>query len=186
MSKQIKSGKHVTLIVLAFAIPVFAAWLLYHFHDHFNLKTTNQGILFKPVFSVARYLPQDEGQPHWRILYFSKDCCQQNCEHMLHNLHQLRQALGKEQDRVQLTLLTQSQCNVTTYNDIQHLALSKNQMNSFNHFIAENESAAQVTDDSKIYIIDPHSNMVLYYSGQTDPMNILKDMKHLLRASQIG
>lgn len=37
-----------------------------------------------------------------------------------------------------------------------------------------------------IYLVDPIGNLFMSYPGSTDPMNILKDMKHILEVSQIG
>ena len=37
-----------------------------------------------------------------------------------------------------------------------------------------------------IYLVDPIGNLFMSYPNAADPMNVLKDMKHLLEVSQIG
>ena len=38
----------------------------------------------------------------------------------------------------------------------------------------------------KIYLIDPIGNLFMYYPDDTNPMNVLKDLKRVLEVSQIG
>jgi hypothetical protein len=37
-----------------------------------------------------------------------------------------------------------------------------------------------------VILMDPLGNAILWYDGGFDPYGLLKDLKHLLRASQIG
>lgn len=50
---------------------------------------------------------------------------------------------------------------------------------------SSNQSVNHFARD-RIYLIDPIGNVFMYYPANTDPMNILKDMKHVLEVSQIG
>jgi hypothetical protein len=53
----------------------------------------------------------------------------------------------------------------------------------------ERVSTLFMTKQSKkeqIYLVDPVGNLFIYYPVDTDPIHILKDMKHVLEVSQIG
>ena len=39
---------------------------------------------------------------------------------------------------------------------------------------------------SKIYLVDPLGNGFMYYSATVNPLDILKDLKQVLKVSQIG
>jgi len=40
--------------------------------------------------------------------------------------------------------------------------------------------------DGMVVLLDPLGNLVLWYDGGFDPYKMVKDLKHLLKASQIG
>ena len=40
--------------------------------------------------------------------------------------------------------------------------------------------------ESALLLMDPQGNLVLYYPPGFDPYGLVKDLKHLLKVSQIG
>jgi hypothetical protein len=86
---------------------------------------------------------------------------------MRHNLRQVKLALGKNSLRVNVTFID--------------APVPKEWIKAFG---LRYKNKFSVSD--KIYLMDPEGNILMYYPSHTDPMNILKDLKHLLEVSQIG
>jgi hypothetical protein len=48
------------------------------------------------------------------------------------------------------------------------------------------EALGRPPADGMVFLLDPLGNLVLWYQDGFDPYGLLKDLKHLLKASQIG
>lgn len=156
--------------MIIFIVPVLSSYFLYHYHEHFQFKTTNHGTLVKPPIDV-QYLYSmmaDGNQKKWRIIHVDDGICDAPCEKINYQLGQVQKALGKESRRVGLIPMSESmQLTKLTSTFIQR---------GEKDFVAKN----------KIYLVDPRGNLFMYYPNTTDPMNILKDLKKVLEVSQIG
>lgn len=134
------------LLLLIFIFPVIGSWVLFHYHEHFMLKTTNHGHLVSPPIALS------DLQNKWRILYI----CDEQCEDKFYPLQQIKKALGKDGDRTSV------------------------------HLNKMGEIKTEFVSNHRIYLIDPHGNLFMYYEDTVNPMDILKDLKKVLGASQIG
>lgn len=164
----IQPGKKYTsfvFLILSFFIPIIASWFLYYNHEHFNLKTTNHGMLVNPPIDVKN-LWRDKNAKKWQVVYVFKDICDTECESVVYTLNQVKKALGKNSERLDVKQVSPS------------VLFSNEQMQ---RFVKENFSI-----QNKVYLIDPIGNLFMYYSDTSNPMNILKDLKHVLEVSQIG
>jgi cytochrome oxidase Cu insertion factor (SCO1/SenC/PrrC family) len=160
-----KNNKIFVFILSIFIFPLIASWILFHYHTHFHLKTTNHGTLIQTPVDITflETVPKK-----WHILYVTDKTCATDCQEINHQLQQVQKALGKNQDRV-ITL------SISPKNaGIQKLQILLSQQNP--SFVVSH----------KIYLADPLGNLFMYYPDTTDPMNILKDLQHLLEVSQIG
>jgi hypothetical protein len=150
----------VSLLILIFIIPLILSRALYDYHSYFHLKTTNHGTLIDPPIGMPK-------TKKWQIIYISSGHCDQFCLTMRHNLRQVKLALGKNSLRVNVTFID--------------APVPKEWIKAFG---LRYKNKFSVSD--KIYLMDPEGNILMYYPSHTDPMNILKDLKHLLEVSQIG
>lgn len=184
MQTKVRSNTKFYFLILIFVLPVVASWLLYHFHDHFQFKTTNRGVLMKSPLQVQAWwkIPANH---KWQIVYMPSVCAEGQCEKMMFTLSQLRKALGKDYERVNLTLVTQQPYEAKQKYDFQHIVFTKNQESEFQLAIQKNQDSHFDTRN-KIYLVDPIGNLFMYYVITTNPMDIFKDVKHLLGVSQIG
>jgi hypothetical protein len=140
---------------------MIAGTFLYFYHAHFQFKTTNHGILVNPPKMMrTKHIKAIIGKK-WLVMYVPAMPCNEHCRRIQHNLNQVKLALGKNSDRVNIIL---------------------------SDFDMQSELSATFgkATTQKIYLIDPRGYLFMYYSSDTDPMNILKDLKHLLEVSQIG
>lgn len=159
-SRQKTSVKPI-LLLLIFIVPMIMSWLLFHYHDHFQFKTTNHGILVNPPLNVGNIDFGMDTQKKWKIIFVSANNCDEQCQQIAFQLHQIQKAMGKDHERI---IVVQWHGENTPFKDIFQ-----------QNFVT-----------NKIFLVDPHNNLFMYYPSTTNPMNILKDIKKVLGVSQIG
>jgi cytochrome oxidase Cu insertion factor (SCO1/SenC/PrrC family) len=98
----------------------------------------------------------------WQLLLISTAPCVDRCAYWQQQLPQVNQALGKDRDRVIWSLVAGSK--------------QQNQLSS----------AQLPQQESAIWLADPNGNLVLQYSLEQTPKDLLKDLKRLLKVSRIG
>ncbi len=173
------SYKKLYLLVLTFIVPMVASTLLFYYHDHFHFHTTNQGHLIQPALPFSAWAEPAAQPKQWQIIYLPKNCCDAVCEKNMFTLHQVRTALGKDRNRVSLSLAMRSNCQLKDAHDFRRVSWQQEQEQPLT-------AALNTTPLDKIYLLDPIGNLFMFYSVNDNAMNILKDMKHILGVSQIG
>jgi len=181
-----KSKQQLFLLALAFIIPIALAKLALtigfkgevntHGGQLLSVDTTYQQIVGNGVV--------DEMNKQWRVVYFSRNACDNHCMTGLYHIQQTYKALGRLQDRVSLDLLNTDQHHAT--NPQANLA-----MTLFSHHVVS--ALAMPNLDNQVVIVDPHGNLVMSYQfdGQ-EQQNLIKahdmllDIKQLLKLSRIG
>jgi hypothetical protein len=159
----------LVLLLAVFIVPMVMSWILFYFRADLHFKTTNHGTLVSPAqYSQDLALPAQQAK-QWQIVYVPAGCG--NVKQMF-LLHQLRLVLGKDAKRVMLTAVLDKQCANVDAHDFRKVVFTDAQ---YSHL-----------QKDKIYLVDPIGNLFMYYSSDTDPMNILKDMQKVLEVSQIG
>jgi len=167
-SRSMSPKVRLTALLSLFILPVFISAVLYYYHDWFQLKLMNRGVLVTPPIGM-QYLSQPlplGARKQWKMVYVQGSTCDEQCEHIVYQLHQVQKALGKDSERVNILKIPEV-----------HTALSS-------AFAGRGENNFDV--HNKIYLIDPIGNLFMYYPSGTDPMNILKDLQRVLEVSQIG
>jgi hypothetical protein len=167
------------LLGVIFFLPALAGWILFSYYPNFSFKTTNYGTLVRPALH-SEHLAISAADQKWQIIYAPVSCNKDTDERM-HTLHQLRVALGKDQDRVMLTLLIDKECPQLQH-DFRKLIVTEADKSDLQSLLG----TEKIADQDKIYLVDPIGNLFMYYAGDTNAMNILKDMKKVLEVSQIG
>ena len=162
MQNRKSTRKTFISLMLIFIIPMLASWVLFHYHAHFSLKTTNHGTLVNPPFNVNALWADESDTKKWQIIYVSSSHCDSECENIFHSLNQVKKALGKNSNRVVVKKI------------------------EWDGSVPAEFIKKDFVIDDKVYLIDPLGNFFMYYADTTDPMHILKDMKRVLEVSQIG
>lgn len=201
----------LSILVLIFVVPFSIALVMYKGH-HILGRLINNGELIKPPFSVTLLKLRDEKgkllnnstiknkkseQPttngKWMLILFNGGLCEKDCQRSLYDLHQIRAATGKNRERIERVLLTypSHKANKVSLNVIiserfpgtQHLTIKEQQFNSVIH---QHVKAKYALESGTIYLVDPIGNVIMTYAPGTSPDDIYKDMKRLLKVSQIG
>ncbi|MBB71594.1 MAG: hypothetical protein CMF50_04295 [Legionellales bacterium] len=185
METRTHTSKHRRLIMvglwLLFAVPVIAAWLIYYNYDKFHFGTTNYGTLIEPPVDLQTLVKQQSLSHKWHLLFSDNACCDATCQQHLEQFSQMRIALGKDRDRLDLHYVSaNNSCKITQARDFHQLVLTETERAGLQQVLP---SGAQT---NQVYLVDPQGYLFMLYAQDTDPMNVLKDLKILLRASQIG
>lgn len=159
-----KSKMQFFFLMAVFILPLIVSMILFYFPNKFSFHTTNHGTLLNPPL-VNQTLLLKRTQKKWQIVYVPDECGHEN---KMFILHQVRMALGKDQNRLMLTLADNESCKMALH-DFRKVVLANNALTK-----------------RKIYLIDPIGNIFMSYPENTDPMNILKDLQKVLEVSQIG
>tara|TARA_A100001015_G_scaffold26700_1_gene29873 strand:+ start:1275 stop:1790 length:516 start_codon:yes stop_codon:yes gene_type:complete len=136
--------------------------------------TTNNGEFVIPAMNVTDFgwQPTDATEkvkPQMWWLWVRAEQCREVCAEALKNLRATHILMNREMERVQRALTTELAA-----------AMPANQPN-----LVSIAWAAGMPGEG-IYIIDPLGNLVFRYAITTDPELVLKDLKRLLKVSQIG
>ena len=167
---------------LMFLVPLTAAWLMHSgVIDYKPGSGVNRGELVDPP--VAAEVPEEyaeEGLDRiWVLGHFPPASCDVTCQERLYGLRQLHRALGRDSIRVRVVLFGEDldRGSVTSHADLSEQDFS---------FIGPNTGKLALQfeslgDRDSIFIIDPLGNIMMRYSADTDPNEILPDMERLLK-----
>lgn len=192
---QARSRAMIILIALVSFTPFGLAWLVAQHPDWIG-KHSNYGHLILP----PRVLNYDELFAHpisspaslaelkgrWVMVHVATGPCSQTCADALHKTHQVRLMTNKEIARLKRLLLVPQTANPNDY---------AAQLQDDNLVVAAvpdslvqtlTQAVGQAPGEGAILLLDPFANLMLWYENGFDPYGLLKDLKHLLKASQIG
>jgi hydrogenase maturation factor len=186
---QFSSRSKFLMLMAVFVVPVVAAYLAY-----FGWRPaghTNYGDLLKvtPLQQTAGVTldgtPFDlqRLQGKWVMVHVGPARCDAACAQQLYLMRQTRIAQGKDQSRIErLWVLTDGgMVDPALLKDHQGLHVWRPADAAFvAQFPAEDERAGHV------YMVDPLGNLMLRFPAQPDAKRMMKDLKLLLKASQIG
>jgi hypothetical protein len=159
-------------IIAVFLLPLLAAGLLYLTRDHWELGTKQHGTLLNPPIQLS-LLPFKYEPSSWRLLLVLPECMDPSCELLLAKIDSIHQATGKDYPRVITSLFTES--------ETADEALLK-KFKAIHWFTLPKDNSLQFS----IYIADPQGYLILQYPLDVQAQDILEDLRHLLRNSQIG
>jgi len=182
----------IIALVLVFVLPVVSAWYLVFFTDAFrNGDSTGHGNLIDP----PRLLPNEklsggkQGADQslhgkWTLLALADGACGETCRENLYRMRQIRLATGKDLNRVQRVLIYKNLDNeknaiASEYPGQLFLSLLD---------VEQEFKAALFRDygssDQGLFLVDARGYLMMYYPYETDPSDIIKDLKRLLRLSR--
>lgn len=180
-------GKFLAVIAV-FVVPVIAAYLAY-----FGWRPaahTNYGDLLEPAplqhlagSSADRPMSLDTLRGKWVMVHVGPAQCDAGCAKQLYLMRQVRLIQGKNQSRIErLWVVTDAAAPDRSLLD-EHpgLVVWRPDDAAFaDQFPARADRAAH------IYLVDPLGNLMLRFPANPDHKGMAKDLKLLLKASQIG
>ena len=193
-SSPLRGRAILLLIALTAVVPFLVAWY-YAQHPELIEKTSNYGTLVVPVQTLPqdRLLAQPFSDPQrveevkgrWVLLQVTHDGCGAVCKDALHRTHQGWLMLNKEMLRVRRVLLVKDAKTASQATIQQDDALVPAGTDAGVLKTLEAALGGPVPEGA-IFLVDPLMNVALWYAPSFDPYQLVKDIKHLLKASQIG
>ncbi len=181
----------VGLAVLFFA-PVGVAFYLYYGTAGFSpVHRVNRGELVEPPRELpSETLPLLGGgrtdskflTAKWTFLYVEAGGCAETCRRKLYETRQVRLALDRDMTRVQRVFVALGPCCDVQFLSREHPDLVTVQPGPDDALLA----ALPETGAGRVYLVDPHGNLMMYYASDSPAKGMLEDMKRLLKLSHIG
>lgn len=187
----------LVLIAMIAAIPFLLAWL-YASHPEMIARRSNYGTLIVPAkpLSYAELLVAgespaarlQEAKGRWILLQVAGPAagCSQPCAASLQLSRQIRLLLNKDIARVRRMVLMPAggaALPAEVMRDDTELLMAQ-----AHPAVVEQLATAigRPLEDGMLILVDPFANAMMWYPPGFDPYGVLRDLKHLLRSSQIG
>jgi cytochrome oxidase Cu insertion factor (SCO1/SenC/PrrC family) len=187
----------VWFVVLSFIAPVALAYIMFFFVDVESFS--NNGEILNPIVHISDFklrdendqlIPQDELTFKWRIISILGKDCDEQCQSRIYDTRQIHTSLGKNRHRL--------------YRMFIHLEPASDTLNAL--IVKEHPNAIRVKGDADViidalgknirdgigirnnesYIMDPMGNVMMRFTQEQPNKDFLRDLKKLLKASQIG
>lgn len=195
---QVRRGRRTALLlfVLGFG-PILVATVMFYTGWLNPSEHTNNGTLIQPVVPVTAFnletasgqpLEQrfgpDQVDPQWLMLVVAEECGSQ-CEEMLYLARQVNIALGKNANRVSRAAVLGS---VPTDLDSRWAR----EYSLMERLVPAQQAAPRWPPGVNpgagpwLLLVDPFGNAMMHYGSEHSGEDMLEDLKHLLKLSQIG
>ncbi|OZB15975.1 MAG: hypothetical protein B7X58_05850 [Marinobacter sp. 34-60-7] len=196
-AEQVRRGRRMALLLFAVGFgPMILATVMY-FTGWLNpTGSTNEGELLNPIVSVASFnLETRTGEPlasrfeagvadpQWLMLVVA-DTCAESCEQLLYLARQVNIALGKNAPKVaRAAYISTVPADLESrwadeYQRMERLQLAPGTTPAW-------PAAINPAEASRILLVDPYGNVMMHYGDEHTGKQMLKDLKHLLKLSQI-
>lgn len=182
------------LILVVFVAPIAGAFF------YKPSKFTNYGDLYTPVRPVENLIMSDTNgnvldlaslRRQWVFLVVASKQCSQACEENLLKMRQLRFMQNNDMKRIRTVFLSADLVATTVedldkkYHPIESYRVEGADFERWSK-VLELIDAPEAANQDRFYIIDPTGNLMMSYPSSADPNIMKKDIKRLLKASQIG
>lgn len=191
MAEQVNRGRRQFLMLAAFFLgPLVLAFVIYYGFDWRPAGSTEHGQLLRPPTLLPEVALGDERagavptfRRKWSLIVIMDDGCAAECQAVLYETRQVREALSRERDRTQRVLLISGDFDRATV-ELQHPDLI---------IVTGDTSAAHAlagilnnVERDYIYLVDPLGNLMMRFPRDTGMKEIHTDLKKLLKLSRIG
>lgn len=192
---QTRRGRRSFLLMSAlFFAPVIAAYLLYFVMPQWQPSgKTHHGLLNDPAKPVPALALRDAaGQPlteaafkgKWSLVYLGQPQCEKACQDKLFQIRQIRTLLNEKRDRARRIYVAPNAVALAAAQQV--LGDAHPDLVYINGESAGLGAFLSPSDPDAVYLFDPLGNWLMTYPASSDYQGILKDLKKLLRLSQIG
>lgn len=178
-----RRGRLQLILVLLVAIgPMILATSMYKFKFWVPDNRSFHGELIGNGQSRADLGVQTQ-ESRWQLLVSAPSDCSADCQQLVYLARQIQIGLGRDAGRASHALaITQS---LSADYDAK-LSREYPQLQRYSLELSRYRKAAPGIETPQLWIVDPHGNLVLRYGAEVNGKDLLKDLRQLLKLSNIG
>jgi cytochrome oxidase Cu insertion factor (SCO1/SenC/PrrC family) len=190
----------VILMVLLFVVPVGAAIVLHSIDGGWKPgRSVNFGELVTPVRALdnlrlettdSKVFTEKDLQGVWTLFYIDSADCNEQCQENLYEIRQSRLGMGGEKERIQRVMLLTDTTKLDTMKPLldEHYGMKVVTASNLPAVLKNFEFEKEVPASSaqRVYLIDPHGNLMMRYKAEQGPRDLVKDLGRLLKYSKQG
>lgn len=181
------------MILVVFTAPIAGAFL------YKPTSSGNYGDLYVPVrpvdnlqmYSDDDIVEMDSLRRQWVFLVVAKNSCDQACEDNILKIRQMRFMQNNDMQRIRTVFLhtglaaERAADLQAKYRPMEVYRAAESDYDQWTSILLL-QDVPKEANDNRFYIIDPAGNLMMSYPATAEPNYIKKDIKRLLKASQIG
>lgn len=196
--EQVRRGRRTAFLLFALGFgPIIVATIMFYTGWMNPAGHTNNGVLLEPVAPVSalnlqtpsgtplaeRFGPQ-QTDAQWLMLVAAGDCASE-CEQLLYLARQVNIALGKNAHRVSRAAVLGSvpaelaERWPQEYGSMERLVPAEGTTPIW-------PAGVNPAEQPRVLLVDPFGNVMMHYGPEHTGKDMLEDLKHLLKLSQIG
>lgn len=195
---QVRRGRRTALLLFAIGFgPMIFATIMYYTGWLHPESRSNHGELIQPAVPVAELnLVDSDGdplqnrfgadlqEPRWLMVVTARSCGEE-CEQLLYLARQVNIALGKNANRMgraawlgEVPPALQERWS-DEYSSMERLQLAPGAAAAW-------PEGVDPSEQPRILLMDPFGNVMMHYGSEHTGKEMLEDLKHLMKLSQIG
>ncbi len=185
----------IWFVVISFLAPVVLAYAMFFFGNVSSFS--NKGELLNPVIDIdSLQLTDDDGNVmqrgeitshKWHLIYFAGKDCDDACNRTLYDMRQINKAVGKNAPRLRHLLVHMAPADTAFQKLINNEYPAALHANSNRATIAAAlQAVSPQLDANEIYLMDPLGNIMMRFTQDQPPKDIIHDLNKLFKVSQIG
>ena len=194
------SGRRAMVVLVAlFTVPMLLAFW-YANYGGTPQATKNHGELVQPARPLTGFtLETIDGElfdaealrGKWSLVYFGGAECGAPCAETLYKMRQSRMSQGQEIKRVRRLYILLDEAPAASLSGVlrehQGMQVLRGRPAQLEALVAQFElPGAAPRTAQRVYIVDPLGNLMMSYPAGFEASGLAKDLRLLLRASQIG
>ena len=122
-------------------------------------------------------------EQRWQLLVTAPQACAADCQQLVYLARQLQIGLGRDASRASHALAAAQPVDAAYAATLQ---LEYPQLQRYTLDLPTYTQGAEGNGAAQLWIIDPHGNLVLRYGPGVNGKDVLNDLRHLLKLSNIG
>jgi hypothetical protein len=192
MNPSSRARLKLLLLAALFFAPVIGAIGIFFYAPEWFAGRVNYGTLVSPARPVpdlaladAAGAPAPEALLHkWSLVYLARAACDEACNARLVLSRQVRLALNEKRVRVQRVYVAPDAAAAVRAK--AELAVEHPDLIIVVGAGPAAKDFFQPTDPQALYLLDPLGNWLMVYTGAVEHKGLHRDLKKLLRISQVG
>lgn len=170
------------LILLVVIGPMFLATGMYKWQFWVPESRSYHGELIGTGQSRADLGVQADEQ-RWQLLVSVPKECAADCQQLVYLARQIQIGLGRDASRASHALATAQPLDAAYQTKLEH---EYPQLQRYALDLSRYAALSESKSEAQLWIVDPHGNLVLRYDVRVKGKDLLNDLRHLLKLSNIG